>query len=108
MTPYTLTSFNQDSEFRVFAFTRQNDSKSIRYTVKADLSLALKHHIPIQELPLLCRGLLERSSGSPDIRNLTFGENEMRAYAQELATRKEAALIARRQPSRTRFNRTRT
>lgn len=34
------------------------------YWVRADMQLVLRHQIPVQELPLLCRAVLERRSAA--------------------------------------------
>jgi len=52
--------FDQAAGVRLYAF--QGDADGIRtdYTVGVDLALTASHGIRIQELPLLCRELLER------------------------------------------------
>jgi hypothetical protein len=51
------------------------------YRVQADLSLIRRYGIPIQELPLLCRGVLDQRAESVNGRTLTFTEADMRLYA---------------------------
>ena len=57
---FVLTGFRQDANVRRFAFQRvAGDHSRTEFTVSADMSLLVKHKIPLQELPLLCRALLE-------------------------------------------------
>jgi hypothetical protein len=75
---YILTGVTHSMEFRVFAFDCVTDHwVRTAYRVRADLALARKHGIPIQELPLLCRAVLERRSEDDDRRAFTFTEDDM-------------------------------
>ena len=57
---FVLTGFRQEANIRRFAFQRvAGDHSRTEFTVSADMSLLVKHKIPLQELPLLCRALLE-------------------------------------------------
>ena len=98
---YILTGFTQDMGFRVFAFERTGlDKVRTNCTVRADLALIRRYGIQIQELPLLCRGLLDRrDEGNPAL-TLIFTEDEMRAWATERATVREVAANKRRPPRR--------
>ena len=59
---FMLTGFTQDMAFRVFAFERMGQTAFGRkFVVRADLALIRRYGIQMQELPLLCRNLLERS-----------------------------------------------
>jgi hypothetical protein len=95
---FILTGFTQDVGFRVFAFERIGEDRTrTACTVRADLALSRRYGIQMQELPLLCRGLLERcGDGEPD-GSLTFTEDEMRSYmagrkaAQDAAAQKRKA-----------------
>jgi len=98
---YILTGFSHVCGFRVFAFQGiAADYTRTEFTVKTDLTLIPRYKIRIQELPLLCRGLLER-----DARNVaqafTFSEEEMRLCASERARAREMA------PPKRRFSRKR-
>ena len=87
---FVLTGFSQVLGFRVFAFEGINlDRTRTKFTVKTDLRLLRQYEIRIQDLPLLCRGLLERLE-TPE-HALTFSESDMRAYAKERQDAKEAA-----------------
>ena len=84
---FILTGFTQDREFRVFAF-EGIDADRVRtpFTVRADLALSRTYGIRLQELPLMCRAILEAPrgrSGRRDAQNaLTFTEDAMRLACQ--------------------------
>ena len=82
---FIFNGFTQDMGFRVFAFERMGpDRIRTKYTVRADLALLLRYGIRMQELPLLCRGLLERrSDNGEETGALTFTEDDMRLYAKD-------------------------
>jgi hypothetical protein len=90
---YTLVGFISDHGFRVFSFDRLGDDRvRTRCTVRADLVLTRAYGIQVQELPLLCRGLLDRCDEGPEIQSFTFAEGDMRVCADErAAVRAEAA-----------------
>jgi hypothetical protein len=90
MMQFTLLGFTESIGFRVFAFEGVNaDRTRTSFTVRADLALTRRYSIRLQELPLLCRGLLERQAEgqelSADLRRLTFTEAEMSMYASDCA-----------------------
>jgi hypothetical protein len=65
---YTLLGFWQSDSVRNFAFQKVlgNGTASEKYTVIADVALARKFRITLQELPSLCARLLEaRPEDSP-------------------------------------------
>jgi hypothetical protein len=102
---FTLTGFTQDSGSRVFAYEGTGDDRvRVKYTVRADLALSRKYGIRLQELPLMCLGILERSSeideaggGEPDIahRTLIFTEEAMIRYADDCVAARDAAALKR-------------
>lgn len=100
-TQYVLTGVKQDLGFRVFGFNGIGPDRTLTgYVVKAELSLALHYKIPLQELPLLCRELLEQQQQDGDTqRTLIFTEEQMRAHAEACAAQREAAQ-KRRSPFR--------
>jgi len=89
----TLVGFTHDEGFRVFSFDhRGEDNAPTRWDVRADLALSRTYGIRVQELPLLCRGLLDRNPEVSGVQSLTFAESDMRACAGERdAARAEAA-----------------
>lgn len=80
---FILTGFTPDARGRVFAFQGISaDQKKTEHTVTADLSVIRLYGILIQELPLLCRALLEsRHEAGLDHRALILTEEDMRVQA---------------------------
>ena len=99
---FILTGFTEELGFRVFAFERMGEDRiRTRCTVKADLALTRRYGIRLQELPLMCRGILERGEDSDQTPAMTLTEEEMRTCANERAAAKEGAANKRkpRRPS---------
>ena len=95
---YILTGFTHDLGFRVFAFEGVGaDRLRIVYSVRADLALARKYGIHMQELPLLCREILEQRDGADTRRAFTYTEAAMSLRANAAA---EAASQKRKAPRR--------
>ena len=95
---YVLTGFTNDMEFRVFAFDVVG-AEQVRaaYRIRADLTLARKYGIKLQELPLLCRGVLEqRIFVSKVERTFTYTEDEMCTHAGARALAAEKLKAARK------------
>lgn len=75
---YQFTGFTHKGEFREFAFNGIDEDRSkTPFTVIADLALSRKYSIAVQELPLLCRRLLEQMPVGAAARTLTFSEADM-------------------------------
>jgi hypothetical protein len=64
------------------------------------LSIARKHGIALQELPLLCRGLLDRADADAENLSLTLTEFDIQTLADERATTRAAAAAKRKPPVR--------
>src|SRR5260370_14625399 len=89
---FILTGFTQNTGFRVFAFERIGaDRTRTPFTVRTDLELIRKYGIRVQELPLLCRGFLERRDETEQERAWIFTEDEMCLYASKCAAERDAA-----------------
>ena len=89
---YVLTGFTQDLGFRVFSFDGVSEDRSRDgYIVKTDLSLIRKYGIRLQDLPLLCRRLLENRDVTIDQHAFTYGEADMRLYANVVAVQAAAS-----------------
>jgi hypothetical protein len=89
---FVLRGFAQVKEFRVFAFDGISEDRSrAPYTVRADLALSASYGIRLQELPLLCKRLLDQKCDNVKERAFTFTEAAMREYAGDLALAREAA-----------------
>src|SRR5258707_15868395 len=96
---YILTGFTQDMGFRVFAFEGiGEDRMRTEYRVRTDLALIRKYSIRVQELPLLCRGILERRNEGEEQRSFTYTEADMSLYSDVCAT--QAAARKRKAPRR--------
>lgn len=99
---FILTGFTPDMVFRVFAFQRiEPDHTRTDFTVRADLSLTRRYGLRFQELPLLCRRLLEGRDDIAPERNLTFTEADMCLHQKDCAALKEAAAQKRARKPRT-------
>ncbi len=89
---YILTGFTHDMGFRVFAFEGVGEDRArTEYRVKADLALIRRYNIRVQELPLLCRALLEQRKDGEEQRTFTYTEADMCLYADAATARHEAA-----------------
>jgi hypothetical protein len=98
---FILTGFKQDAGFRVFAFEGiASDKSRVNFTVRADLALSRRFGIRMQELPLLCRGLLDQIGEAAKDHAITFSEERMKQHADRCAALLEAAQAkrARRAP----------
>ena len=97
----TLVGFTHEGGYRVFSFDRRGDDNvRTRCDVRANLALTRTYGIQVQELPLLCRGLLDRCDEAVPVESLTFAESDMRACADERAAAKEHAAAKKRKPGR--------
>ena len=91
-TLFTLTGFRESTGFRVFQFEAiAPDRTRTPYTVRADLAMSRRYGIRLQELPLLCRGVLDRRDETTENRALTYSEADMSLYKDAATAREEAA-----------------
>lgn len=109
---FILDGFIPDRGFRLFTFQgfdarqRVNAAEGRReFTVRIDLALIRTYGIHVQELPLLCRELLERCADSESARHFIFTEEDMRSHqASRMATQAAAAqkkMMSRKQVPQT-------
>ncbi len=112
---FTMTGFTQDVGCRVFAYEGIGEDRArIKFTVRADLAMSRKYGIRLQELPLMCLGILERSMQAdeagcaapiPTDRALSYTEEAMMQYSDECVAARGAAALKRtslrRQPPKT-------
>ncbi len=96
---FIITGFKQDREFRVFAFEGIAPSRAREeFTVRADLALSRRYGIRQQELPLMCRAVLEgREDGDPE-NAMTFGEEAMRLHAANCIAARALAVQRKKTP----------
>ena len=98
---FVLTGFTQDVGFRVFVFERaEEDRTRSKFTVRADLALIRRYNIRLQELPLMCKALLERRIDGDDRHTLVFTEDEMSRHAKDTVAAKDLAASRRKPPRR--------
>ena len=89
---FVLTGFRQEANVRRFAFQRVADDHSrTEFTVSADMLLLAKHKIPLQELPLLCRALLEDQQQTGPAKAVVFTETDMLVYVNRRSAAKDEA-----------------
>jgi hypothetical protein len=94
----SLTGFSQVMEFRVFTFeVSAADQATMPFTVRVDLAMARRYGIRLQELPLLCRTVLDGRHGSGEERALTYTEEDMSSYC---AAAREQAIKNKKPPRR--------
>jgi hypothetical protein len=101
MMQFILTGFTQDREFRVFAFEGiAADRVRMRFTVRADLGLSRTYGIRLQELPLMCRAVLEHREEGEQESALTFTEDAMRLHASNCIAARALAAQKKKAPRR--------
>ena len=99
---FSFTGFRDDTGIRVFAFERiEPDRSCTRFTVRMDLARIRSYGILMQELPLLCRKLLEKRDDSGDERTLTYTEENMRVHASDCALARASSIRHKTPPPRT-------
>jgi hypothetical protein len=99
---FVMTGFREATGFRIFAFEGiAADRTRTEFTVKTELAILGRYGIRLQELPLLCRALLERRAEGETGNALTYTEDDMRSFAAVAAAHAEAA--QRRKPPRRPF-----
>jgi hypothetical protein len=87
---YILTGFTQNAGFRIFTFEGITaDETRTRFVVDTDLALTRRYGIRLQELPLLCRELLQRHDEREQARTFTFTEAEMVLHTSRCAAEQE-------------------
>lgn len=97
---FFLTGFTQAAAIRIYAFDCRVDALRIGYTVEVDLALISGFGIRIQDLPLLCRELLQQRAQPDEISAFVFTEQQMRSHAEKLSLARENAEHRRKQPRR--------
>lgn len=88
---FLLTGFTQAAGIRIYAFEGRIEARRIDYTVAVDLALIPGYGIRIQDLPLLCRELLQQRAQPDEISSVVFTEQTMRSHAEKLAVAREEA-----------------
>ena len=89
---FSMTGFSEDHGVRRYTFKVAIANRtSQEFTVETDVALLRKYGIALQELPLLCRRLLEKIAVSEEGHVLTFSEELMREHAANCAAVLRAA-----------------
>ena len=89
---FTMTGFNEESGVRRYKFKGTFvDRTSREFTVETDVALARKFGIGLQELPLLCRRLLEKDVERLNVSTIIFSEELMREHSDQCAAADRAA-----------------
>ena len=102
---FTLIGFSQEGSIRHFAFQCRNDDRSHSdFTVDADTNLIRRYGISLQELPLLCRRLLEETLPVTPGSALTFAEDRMQRHANERQASERIAEEKKRPPRKPNSN----
>ena len=97
---FFLTGFRQTAGIRIYAFQGRIEARRFDYTVEVDLALIPGYGIRIQDLPLLCRELLQQRAQPDEINALVFTEQQMRSHAEKLSMAREDAAHSKKQPRR--------
>jgi hypothetical protein len=98
---FILTGFAQDGGFRVFAFEGiASGNLNVAFTVRANLDLIKRYGIRLQDLPLICREVLEHREEDEQQRSFTFTEDAMRMHAGKIAAARDEAAQNRKPPRR--------
>lgn len=95
---FMLTGFSQSAGVRTYAFEGISDGKRAPYTVEVELARISGYGIRIQDLPLLCRDLLQEHSEPEEISAFVFTEQLMRTHAEKMAAAREEAEQKKKQP----------
>jgi hypothetical protein len=88
---FALRGVVHEGNVRRFTFESTHErAPRLKIVVDVDLSLARKHKIPLQELPLLCLGMLEALTPTA-AGTVPFAEKDMIAFSARRAEEKSAA-----------------
>jgi hypothetical protein len=80
---FILLGFSQEDNVRHFAFERVGaDGTRGKFKVNADLRIVREFKIKVQELPLICRRMLESQPVEIEAQDLTLTEANMRLFAE--------------------------
>jgi hypothetical protein len=97
---FILAGFTQTAAIRTYEFERMLEGKRIYCTVEVNLALIPGYGIRIQDLPQLCRDLLQQRAESDGTRVLVFTEQEMRGHAERRAAARDEAESRKKTPRR--------
>lgn len=96
-TQFVLQGFSEAMGFRIFAFEGiAADRSRTSFTVRTDLALARRYGIRLQELPLLCREILDEQVADGEEREYTYPEERMSLYAGAAGSRDPSGRLRKR------------
>lgn len=96
---FLLTGFRSEQSLRIYTFQRvEADRTRTAFTVSADLTLTAKYNIRLQDLPLLCRSVLDGSNEAEPPRNSLLSEQDMMIFRDRKADAQRAAVEKRKVP----------
>ncbi len=96
---FIFDGFSERSGFRIFAFEGVAEDRSRSpFTVRTGLLLARQYGVPLQELPLLCRQVLERGHDGLGAPEFEYTEDDMCLYAIRAAARAVASRKKKKPP----------
>lgn len=91
-TRFTYVGFAEKQGARIFSYQMTCEDRSkIDFTVATDLMLARSYHISLQELPLMCRAILDAIQEVGAARAYALTEQDMQSHAARLAERADEA-----------------
>ena len=90
-TQFILKGFRQTRGIRIYTFEVSGDGRRTDCTVEVDLALIPRYGIRIQDLPLLCRELLQQQAQPDEKCAVVFTEQRMRSHAEKLAAARREA-----------------
>jgi hypothetical protein len=95
---FMFAGFTQTAGIRTYAFESIGAGARTDHTVEVNLALLTGYGIRIQELPLLCRELLQQREEPDGLSACVFTEPQMRSHAEKLAIAKAEAAQKRKPP----------
>lgn len=99
---FVFRGFQQTNGQRTYTYDGvAADRSRSEFTVLVELAMLRRHKISLQELPLLCRAVLDSEAALPcEQRSYAFGEVQMCVQDAYAAAKAEAAQKRRKAPKR--------
>jgi hypothetical protein len=88
---FLLTGFTQNAGIRKYSFDGRVETRKVGYTVDVELALLPVYGIRIQDLPLMCRELLQQRPQPDEVTAHVFTEQRMRSHAEKITLAREEA-----------------
>ncbi len=74
--------FQQAANLRVYRFNIARPGNSVQHSIMLDVTLLLKHHVGMQEIPALCVSKLTADlKTSPELLKHQLGDDDLRQFA---------------------------